>query len=258
MIGTPCRTTLFCDFDGPIVDVSDRYYATYRQALDQLRVDLSLCGSQQRQAIHFNGLTKAQFWYLKQHRIPDFEIAIRSGIPESQVDAFLEIVQTLVNQPSLLHHDCLQPGIRWALELMNSQGVRLVLVTLRRQAQVEEILKSYQLDHLFKAVWGTHDIDAAYVNSADCKIALLKKAWADACQRLGTPQIAWMVGDTEADILAGQAQNIGTVALTCGIRSRAYLSQYQPDHICADLVSVTHSVVSGAVVSGAQVTPALR
>ena len=249
MIGTPCRTTLFCDFDGPIVDVSDRYYATYRQALDQLETHLS----QHRQAIHCSVLTKEQFWYLKQHRVPDFEIAIRSGIPESQVDTFLDIVRTLVNQPSLLHHDTLQPGIRWALELMNSQGVRLILVTLRSQSQVEEVLKEHQLEHLFKAVWGTHDIDAAYVNSADCKTALLKKAWADVCRRFSPPQKAWMVGDTEADILAGQAQNIGTVALTCGIRSHAYLSQYGPDHICEDLVSVTHSLVSGA-----QTTPALR
>ena len=249
MIGTPCRTTLFCDFDGPIVDVSDRYYATYCQALEQLKMELSPLD----QVIHYNVLTKEQFWYLKQHRIPDFEIAIRSGIPESQVDNFLGIVRTLVNQVSLLHYDCLQPGIRWALELMNSQGVRLVLVTLRRQSQVEEILKSCQLEHLFKAVWGTHDVDAAYVNSADCKTALLKKAWTDACQRFGFPEKAWMVGDTEADILAGQSQNIGTVALTCGIRSRAYLSQYQPDHICEDLVSVTHSLVNGA-----QATPVLR
>ena len=249
MIGTPYRTTLFCDFDGPIVDVSDRYYATYRQALEKLWLDFSHPDPK----IPCNVLSKEQFWYLKQHRIPDFEIAIRSGIPESQVDAFLEIVRTLVNQPSLLHYDCLQPGIRWALELMHSQGVRLILVTLRRQSQVEDVLRDYQLEHLFKAVWGTHNIDAAYNNSADCKTALLKKAWADACYRFGTPPRAWMVGDTEADILAGQAQNIGTVALTCGIRSRAYLNQYQPDHICSDLVSVTHSLVSGA-----QVTPALR
>lgn len=239
MIGTPCRTTLFCDFDGPIVDVSDRYYATYLQALKDLRLSLS----HEQEEIHHGTLTKEQFWYLKQHRVPDFEIAIRSGIPEPQVEAFLAIVRDLVNQPSLLHYDCLQSGIRWALELMNSQGVRLVLVTLRRQTQVEEILNTYKLDHLFKAVWGTQDIDAAYVNSAECKTALLAKAWADDCRRFGTPQQSWMVGDTEADIIAGQAQNIGTVALTCGIRSRAYLRQYQPEHICEDLVSVTHSVV---------------
>lgn len=242
MIGTPCQTALFCDFDGPIVDVSNRYYATYLQAIKQLKAELSPC----HQTIYPHILTKEQFWYLKQHRIPDFEIAIRSGIPESHVEFFLAIVQALVNQPALLHHDCLQPGIRWALGLMNSQGVRLILVTLRRQSQVEDILRFHQLEHVFKSVWGTQDADAAYINSADGKTALLGKAWADVCQRYGVPQRAWIVGDTEADILAGQAQKISTVALTCGIRSRAYLSQYQPDYICSDLVSVPHSLVNSA------------
>ncbi|MEM9219487.1 MAG: HAD hydrolase-like protein [Cyanobacteria bacterium P01_F01_bin.150] len=247
MIGTPCRTTLFCDFDGPIVDVSARYYATYLQALEQLKVVLS---SNQRypchQEIHYNTLTKEQFWALKRYRIPDFEIAIRSGIPGDYIDDFLSIVRSLVNQPSLLHYDCLQPGIRWALELMNSQGVRLILVTLRCQSQVEDILRAYRLGHLFKAVWGTQYEDVAYLNSADCKTALLEKAWDNTCRFHGTPQCSWMIGDTEADILAGQARKIGTVALTCGIRSRSYLSQYRPDHICTDLVSVTHSLVNPA------------
>ncbi|NET54224.1 MAG: HAD family hydrolase, partial [Merismopedia sp. SIO2A8] len=149
-----------------------------------------------------------------------------------------------VNQPSLLHKDKLQPGVRWALELMNSQGVRLVLVTLRYQSQVKELLHHYRLDHLFKAVWGTQDIAAAYCNSAEGKTTLLANAWAEDCRRHGTPHDSWMVGDTEADVLAGKSNDISTVALTCGIRSRAYLSQYGPDHICDDLVSVTHSLVN--------------
>lgn len=242
MIGIPCRTTLFCDFDGPILDVSDRYYATYLQALGELKIELGRFS----RSFQYTILSKEQFWNLKQHRIPDFEIALRSGIPEADIETFLAIVRTLVNHPDLLHHDCLQSGIRWALELMNSQGVRLILVTLRHQSQVEDLLQSYQLGHLFKGVWGTLDEHAAYTNSSDCKTALLGKAWADACQRYGTPERAWMLGDTEADILAGQSHNIGTVALTCGIRSRTYLSQFHPDHICEDLVSVTHSLVHGA------------
>lgn len=241
MIGTPCRTTLFCDFDGPIVDVSERYYATYRQSLANM-ID-TLGGEHDGPC---NVLTKEQFWSLKQQRIPDFEIALRSGIPECRIDDFLAMVRQLVNQPSLLHLDVLQPGVRWALELMNSQGVRLVLVTLRQQSQVVDILKNHQLDHLFKAVWGTHETSFAYANSSDCKTALLKQAWDLDCATYGQPQNAWMVGDTEADLIAGKHHRIGTVALTCGIRSRLYLSQYRPDYICEDLVSVTHSLVSSA------------
>ena len=241
MIGIPHRTTLFCDFDGPIVDVSERYYETYCMSLKHMAQRALASAS----TYSYTVLSKEQFWYLKQERVPDFEIALRSNIPDHQVESFLDTVRSLVNQPFLLHRDCLQPGIRWALELMHSQGIRLVLVTLRCQRQVEELLRAYQLDHLFRAVWGTKEDEAAYINSAASKTTLLKAAWVQSCERYGVPQRAWMVGDTEADILAGQATGISTVALTCGIRSRSYLMQYKPNHICADLVSVTHSLVSG-------------
>lgn len=242
MIGIPSRTTLFCDFDGPVVDVSDRYYATYCLSLEQMMVAIG-------PGNYCQLLTKEQFWYLKQQRVPDFEIALRSGVPDGQVELFLDTVRREVNQPSLLAKDRLQPGIRWALELLHSQGIRLVLVTLRRQAQVKKLLQTYHLDHLFKMVWGTQDDDAAYRNSVESKCRLLAHAWAYDCQQHGTPKYAWMVGDTEADILAGQASNIATVALTCGIRSRSYLAQYRPTYICEDLVSVTHSLVNGPPVS---------
>ncbi|MGK7891988.1 MAG: HAD family hydrolase [Leptolyngbyaceae cyanobacterium] len=242
MIGIPSRTTLFCDFDGPIVDVSERYYATYCLALEQMMTDIGPSN-------HCKLLTKEQFWYLKQQRVPDFEIALRSGIPDDKVEFFLDTVRGLVNHASLLQKDQLQPGIRWALELLHSQSIRLILVTLRRQAQVQSLLRAYGLDHLFKRVWGTQDDDAAYRNSVESKCALLAHAWADDCKRHGMPKHAWMVGDTEADILAGQSSNIATVALTCGIRSRSYLAQYQPTYICNDLVAITHSLMNGVSVS---------
>lgn len=242
VIGIPSRTTLFCDFDGPVVDVSERYYATYRLSVERMMTEIGI-------ANHCKLLSKQQFWYLKQERVPDFEIALRSGVSEDKVERFLSVVRNEVNQPSLLQKDQLQPGIRWALELLYSQGIRLVLVTLRRQAQVQELLQSYRLDHLFKRVWGTQDCDAAYRNSIDSKCALLAHAWSNDCKQYGTPSYAWMVGDTEADIVAGQVNNIETVALTCGIRSRSYLAQYRPNYICDDLVSVTHSLVHGTPVS---------
>ena len=30
------KQVVFCDFDGPIVDVSERYYQTYRQGLQAI------------------------------------------------------------------------------------------------------------------------------------------------------------------------------------------------------------------------------
>ena len=75
----PKPITVFCDFDGPIVDVSDRYYSTYHLALTDTAAfysELSPSSSVQTQII---ALTKAQFWQMKQDRIPDRYIASQSG-----------------------------------------------------------------------------------------------------------------------------------------------------------------------------------
>ncbi|NJR65102.1 MAG: HAD family hydrolase [Leptolyngbyaceae cyanobacterium CRU_2_3] len=235
--------TIFCDFDGPIVDVSDRYYHTYQlglaeteEAYDERDIPLRL-----------TRLTKQQFWQMKQERTPDREIAMRSGLQSEQIDTFLERVGEIVNQPHLLHQDQLQPGVRWALALLHAQGVRLVLVTLRCQTQATQILKAYGLESLFSQIWGTQDRHAAYENLAQRKTQLLASAIAACAQEAkGTAQpfSAWMIGDTEADILAGQAVGIPAIALTCGIRSQAYLQKFQPTRIHTDLLSASHYLVS--------------
>ncbi len=226
--------TLFCDFDGPIVDVSDRYYHTYRIGLAETQAIY------QQQGVHLpiHYLHKEQFWQMKQERTPDPEIAMRSGLQGEQIDHFLTCVKDIVNRPDLLHQDQIQPGVKWALALLASQGVRLVLVTLRQQVQARQMLRNHGLDGLFSSIWGAADDHAAYLNQSDHKTQLLQQAMAYSYRDSMTE--SWMVGDTEADVLAGQAMGIPTIALTCGIRSSAYLQKFAPSRIHADLLSAAH------------------
>ncbi|MBE9180773.1 HAD family hydrolase [Oculatella sp. LEGE 06141] len=251
-LATTADVTVFCDFDGPIVDVSDRYYSTYQLALAELQASYRAKGVEL--PVHL--LSKVQFWQMKQDRVPDLEIAMRSGLRYEQVDLFLHHVSQIVNQPELLSHDRLQPAVEWALSLLHTQGIRLVLVTLRCQAQATQMLKEYGLDHLFLDVIGTEDQHAAYRNYAEQKAELLAEAIArrkihhsntsqSYCNEPSMERSpgAWMVGDTEADILAGQAVGIPTIGLTCGIRSRSYLERFSPDHIHSDLLSAVHYLI---------------
>lgn len=230
------QLTVFCDFDGPIIDVSDRYYTTYKLGLADTQA------AYKAEGIHLpiQMLSKQQFWQMKQDRVPDVEIAMRSGLNGEQIEFFLGRVIEIVNQPALLNLDKLQPGVRWALALLHSQGVRLVLVTLRCQLQATQILRYYGLTRLFSGIYGTCDHDAAYHNQAELKTQLLEKSIAEQSQLASHPLSAWMVGDTEADILAGQSLSIPTIALTCGIRSQFYLKQFQPTRFHSDLLSATH------------------
>lgn len=230
------QVTVFCDFDGPIVDVSNRYYSTYKLAL----ADTKATCQDEGLILPIQEMSKEQFWLMKQNRIADVEIAMRSGLQGEAINFFLGRVIEIVNDPELLRQDRLQPGVSWALALLHSQGVRLVLVTLRCQSQATQILRNYGLTRLFSGIYGTGDSDAAYQNNADGKTQLLEAAISAHCRFPGEETSAWMVGDTEADLIAAQALSIPSIALTCGIRSQLYLKQFQPDCILSDLLTAAH------------------
>lgn len=232
------EVTLLCDFDGPIVDVSDRYYSTYQLGLAHTQAIYQ----QEGITLPIQILNKKQFWQIKQDHTPDAEIALRSGLQSDQIPLFLERVRQIVNQPALLQKDQLQPGVRWALALLHSQKIRLAVVTLRCQAQVVRILQDYRLAHLFTLIRGMPDEQAAYQNHTELKKQLLAEVLAEepfqsTSQR---PGYVWIVGDTEADVLAGQAVGISTIAVTCGIRSASYLNQLKPTRLSSDLLAATH------------------
>lgn len=239
--------TVFCDFDGPIVDVSDRYYSTYKLGLAEVQA------AYPDQVLQLHVLSKAQFWQMKQERTPDPEIALRSGLRGKQIEMFLQCVRKIVNQPNLLDQDQLQPGTKRALSKLHAQGVQLVLVTLRRQSQAMQLLQQFGIAHLFTQIYGASDDEAAYLNQAEHKTQLLAEAMkATGLRSLSnfsrSAHAAWMIGDTEADILAGHALGIATIALTCGIRSQTYLQRFTPTHVHTDLVSaVRHLMNSNSI-----------
>ena len=238
--------TVFCDFDGPVVDVSDRYYSTYYQALTATAKFYSEFSSSQSVAIEtmeFVVLTKAQFWHLKQNQTPDRDIARQSGLNEAQTDFFLQRVVEIVNCSDLLHQDKIQPGVTWALGLLKSQGTKLILVTLRDRDEAIGMLEQHGLRQLFAGIYGTANSQSAYQNYSEVKTQLLQQAMHEHQVTAKNLEHSWMIGDTEADVLAGQAMGISTIALTCGIRSHQKLTQLQPTLIKTDLLCAAHHLV---------------
>lgn len=230
--------TLLCDFDGPLVDVSERYYSTYQQGLEDIQAIYQAKGI----TLPVQVLNKNQFWQIKQERTPDAEIALRSGLQSEQIPLFLERVRQIVNQPALLQKDQLQPGVRWALALLHAQKIRLAVITLRCQAQAVKILQDHGLAHLFTLIRGMPDEQAAYQNYTELKKQLLAEVLAEEPfqSTAQQPGCVWIVGDTEADILAGQAIGISTIGVTCGTRSASYLNQLKPTQLSSDLLAAAH------------------
>ncbi|MEM8502085.1 MAG: HAD hydrolase-like protein [Cyanobacteria bacterium P01_D01_bin.1] len=234
------QPVVFCDFDGPIVDVSERYYQTYQQGLR------SLAAMHKRQTdveLAIAPLSKQQFWQMKQNRTADIEIAIRSGVPSKWFGTFIRQVEKTVNHPSLLLWDKIQPSARAALRYLRQENMRLVLVTLRHPAQVSTFLQDNGLTHLVDEVYGMVDINAAYVNRVERKCELLSGAIAQQKAKGYQTHSSWMLGDTEADMFAAKDAGLSTAALTCGVRSEAYLQTLEPTEVHDELLSAVKAVV---------------
>ncbi|EDX86721.1 haloacid dehalogenase-like hydrolase, putative [Synechococcus sp. PCC 7335] len=237
------KQVVFCDFDGPIVDVSERYYQTYRQGL---RAIASIHVQQTRTTLPISPLSKRHFWQMKQDRMADIEIAIRSGIPATWFEPFIEQVKQIVNHPSLLLCDRIQPSAQAALRHLRQSNIRLVLVTLRHPQQVNAFLQQQGVAHLVDEVYGLFDMNAAYVNRVEQKCELLAQAIAQQKVKGYRTHTSWMIGDTEADIIAARGMGLSAAALTCGVRSKAYLQKLEPTAIYDELLSAAKAAVQRA------------
>lgn len=221
---------VFCDLDGPLIDVSERYYKTYQLALAEVQDYAQSQGNE----LSLSPLSAAQFWQMKQERVPDVDIAHCSGLRGGEVERFLATVQERVNQPHLLQQDRLQSGVVQSLQVLQQQGIEVSVVTLRCQGEAFQVLHKYQIDHFFAQIQGTDDPLAAYQNYAICKQQLLS----DVMRQSGInpdQTDCWMIGDTEADVLAGQMLGFSTIAVTCGIRNYRYLEKLHPTSIQPNL-----------------------
>jgi phosphoglycolate phosphatase len=242
------RPVVFCDFDGPIVDVSERYYQTYRQGLRSLAITHQ---KQTDRELAIAPLSKQQFWQMKQNRTADIEIAIRSGIPSNWFEPFIRQVEKIVNHQSLLRWDRAQPLAKAALRYLRQENMRLVLVTLRHPEQVGAFLRDHGLTHLVDEVYGVADVNAAYVNRVEQKRELLSRAIAQQKAQGYQTRSSWMLGDTEADVIAARDAGLSTAALTCGVRSQAYLQTLEPTGIYTELLSAAMAAVETARVQTA-------
>lgn len=232
---------VFCDLDGPLIDVSRRYYKTYQLAIAAVQADAQVHG----RSLSLTPLSASQFWQMKQERVPDVDVAFCSGLRHEQIDLFLAKVLDIVNQPDLLREDCVQPGVFQALQLLKRFGASLSVVTLRCQTQAVQLLRQFQLDSFFDQVCGTENSLAAYQNYTEYKQAILESLMAKL--KTSEHEQFWMIGDTEADINAAQALGLFTAALTCGMRSSSYLHRLKPTTVQADLTSTTQYLLAQAM-----------
>ncbi|MEH2181919.1 HAD family hydrolase [Nostoc sp.] len=221
---------LITDFDGPIIDVSERYYHVYQFCLDKTR--------RPNQVVQ--ELPKAEFWQFKRLRVPEKQIALNSGLDEAQAQEFAQLRRQTVHTEPYFHYDTLAPGAVDALLKIQQAGIDLAVMTMRRFRELDYAFQKHDLGRFFpenRCFCLTND----YVKTRDIEDKPLLMA--RALKELPPSADTWMVGDTEADITAAKNYGIKVMAVESGIRDRTQLELYHPDLIVKDFSAAVDLVL---------------
>jgi len=222
---------IFTDFDGPIMDVSERYYRVYQHCLAEVK--------EPDQPVTM--LSKAEFWKLKRAQVPERQIGCLSGLHDDQARQFALLRREIVHSLSFLPHDRLVPGSVEALHHIRTLNYDLAVVTMRRSHTLDRVLAQHHLESFFPPQV-RYCLPDDYIKTHDVveKTRLMEQALID----LPTACITWMIGDTEADIAAARAHDLPVVAVLSGIRDRNRLTAYSPDFIVDNLQAAIATITA--------------
>jgi phosphoglycolate phosphatase-like HAD superfamily hydrolase len=217
---------VFTDFDGPIIDVSERYYQVYQHVLQKASPGADLIP-----------LDKKTFWDYKRARVPEKEIGIHSGLNAEQAKEFARLRRKLVHAMEYFPLDEIHPTAIAALESLQAAGVMLGVVTMRLMRELEPALAKFDLERFFE-LEHRYCISNDHVKDDDIRdkamlLAHAHKAFKQATA--GKDAQCYMVGDTEADILAGQKLGIPSLAVLSGIRDQRHLDKLAPWKVVQNL-----------------------
>ncbi len=197
----PIGVNIVFDFDGTLVDCSERHHRAYCASVDDL-------GGRP--------LSKDRYWIMKRSDVALADVLRASLLCDEHRAAFLERFVDYVERKSLVALDTLFPGV--ATVLSHLAPHRLYLATMRKRAQeLVDQLVELGIDGAFSGTVTAGDLPVEET---------LKEALVDTFDLHGPSLI---VGDTESDIAAGKRRSMATIAATYGIRERSILLACSPD-----------------------------
>jgi len=131
--------------------------------------------------------------------------------------------------PHALETTTLFPGVRETLEALRSRGHRLAVASTKRGVGILRATDHFGITGLFDRLQGSEGI--AFKPAPDVIHAVLEnQGW--------RPVETLMVGDTDADVLAGKAAGVATCAVTYGALTAEELRALHPDFVISTLTAL--------------------
>ena len=120
-------------------------------------------------------------------------------------------------------HTRIFPGVIETLKKFQANNIKMAVITTKHQLQADMAVKAFGLDKFFQYIRGWLE-GRQHKPDPEPVFAVLKDFNSLPIQTL-------YVGDTEQDVLCGQAAKVDTCAVTYGFRSAEYLKSLNPTFI---------------------------
>jgi phosphoglycolate phosphatase-like HAD superfamily hydrolase len=203
---------VFLDLDGTLIDVAPRHHRVYDE------VTRELGGAP---------LAQPRYWSLKRRKTAWAELLPLSGLPAAVEGEYLDRFISRIERPDYLRADALFAGARDLLAAFAAHFPERYLVSLRRKPEaLRAQLQWLQIDPHFTEILSGH----SERDGVEVKTALIR-------ERLRR-EPGVMIGDTEADVMAGKQLGMTTVAMHSGLRDEHFLGALGPDFLFGGLAEL--------------------
>jgi phosphoglycolate phosphatase len=210
---------VFCDLDGPILDGKAKHFNCYRSIMLE------------------NGyvpISKDRYWDLKRQRVDRQALLALSGAG-AFYDRYFQLWCERIELPETLADDRVQPGAIEQLAKWKQTGVRVVLVTARRNPEnTRDQLRVLGITPQLRGTSITAPSEGAAGKADGARTVAGSFEASDAL---------W-VGDTEMDMEAAQLVGCRAWAITDGLRTSDFLASFAPIGISARIQEIDLEAVA--------------
>jgi phosphoglycolate phosphatase len=209
---------IFLDLDGPLLDGKERHYFCYRSILEKFG---------------FKPIGLDEYWETKRALVNRLDLLKMSGAGDIY-DDFLAAWLKMIESPDMLALDKVQESAIECLRSWKESGIKLTLVTMRRNKEaLEKQLKLTGLHQFLDAVLVcNHD------NGGEGKADAVRKYFPDS-----QFESALWIGDTEADGEAANSLGCAVVLLSNGLRNATYLKTVQGAIVRPSIASLKNEIL---------------
>lgn len=203
---------IYFDLDGTIIDSSEGVVNSVIYTLDKFNLDGYSIGSIKQAVIGpplYQGLQNL------------------TGIKD---DNFLSEMITVFREKystNGIFQNSLFPNIKNTLVELSELGCNMEILTSKPTKFAEQIIKQHDIEEFFSKIDGAGDADKESLKSNKLGFSTLSNQ-----------DISIMVGDRVEDVVAGQANNVDTVAVTYGFDDLELLKNQRPTYCIDNIIDL--------------------